>query len=140
MTRKVRAMEIREYTAFREDEIRRLYASVGWKAYTDNMSALEQGFGHSLLVMAAFEGGKLLGIIRVVGDGHTIVFLQDILVDPDHQRKGIGTALVQAVLDRYPAVRQIQLTADSTPESTAFYRSLGFTELAKIGCSGWMKC
>ena len=39
-------MEIREYTEYKEDEICRLYTAVGWKAYTENMSALQQGFGN----------------------------------------------------------------------------------------------
>lgn len=133
-------MEIREYTEYREEEILRLYSAVGWTAYTDNPRALEQGFRHSLLVLAAYEGDALIGLIRVVGDGSTIVFIQDLLVDPAHQRQGIATALVRAVLARYPDVRQVELVTDNTPETIAFYRSLGFTELSEIGCCGFMRC
>ena len=73
-------MEIREYIDFNIDEIRRLYSEVGWTAYTENMPALEQGYKNSMLVLAAYENGELLGIIRAVGDGATIVFIQDISV------------------------------------------------------------
>lgn len=90
--------------------------------------------------MAAYENDKLLGIIRVVGDGVTIVFIQDILVFPRVQHKGVGTALLKAVLDRYPEVRQIELTTDNTPKTVAFYRSLGFSEFSEIGCCGFMRC
>ena len=72
-------MEIKEYRKYCEDEILRLYASVGWTAYTDDPAALERGFRHSLLVLAAWEDGELAGLIRAVGDGATIVFIQDIL-------------------------------------------------------------
>ncbi len=133
-------MEIREYPGFNADEIRRLYSEVGWTAYTENMQALEQGYRNSLLVLAAYENDDLLGIIRVVGDGFTVVFVQDILVFPEKQRQGVGTALLKAVLDRYPEVRQIQLTTDHTPRTIAFYQSMGFTELSEIGCCGFMKC
>ena len=133
-------MEIREYTEYREEEILRLYSAVGWTAYTDNPDTLEQGFRHSLLTLAAYEGDALIGLIRVVGDGSTIVFIQDLLVDPAHQRQGIATALVRAVLARYPDVRQVELVTDNTPETIAFYRSLGFTELSEIGCCGFMRC
>ncbi len=133
-------MEIREYTEYREEEILRLYSAVGWTAYTDNPRALEHGFRHSLLVLAAYEGDVLVGLIRVVGDGFTIVFIQDILVDPAHQRQGIATALVRAVLARYPDVRQVELTTDNTPGTIAFYKSLGFTEFSEIGCCGFMRC
>ena len=73
-------MEIREYIDFNIDEIRRLYSEVGWTAYTENMPALEQGYKNSMTVLAAYEDDELLGIIRTVGDGFTIVFIQDILV------------------------------------------------------------
>ena len=132
-------MEIRAYTAYNEAEILPLYAQVGWTAYTQDPSALEQGFRHSLLVLAAYEQDALLGLIRVVGDGATVVLVQDLLVYPDKQRQGIGTALLKAVLERYSAVRQFQLVTDDTPKTIAFYRSLGFSDLASLGCRGFMK-
>lgn len=132
-------MEIREYVDFNTDEIKHLYSEVGWIAYTDNMPALEQGYKNSMLVLAAYEGDELLGIIRAVGDGFTIVFVQDILVFPEKQRQGVGTALLKAVLDRYPNVRQIELATDNTPKTVAFYKSLGFSEYSEIGCCGFMR-
>ena len=133
-------MEIREYTEYREEEIRRLYSAVGWTAYTEDMDTLRHGFERSLVTLAAYENGELLGILRAVGDGCTIVHIQDILVFPEKQRQGVGTALLEAVLERYPSVRQIQLTTDNTPQATAFYKSMGFTDLSEIGCCGFMKC
>ena len=132
-------MEIREYKDFNENEIRSLYDSVGWTAYTRDMPALEKGYRNSLLILAAYEGDQLAGIARAVGDGATIVFIQDILVKPDRQHQGIGTALLKAMLDRYANVRQIELTTDSRPETIAFYKSLGFSEFSQIGCSGFMR-
>ena len=132
-------MEIREYRVYQEEEILRLYTSVGWSAYTRQPQVLHQGLENSLLTLAAYEDQTLLGIIRCVGDGYTIVLIQDILVFPEHQRKGIGTALVKAMLERYAHVRQIQLATDNTPKTVAFYRSLGFREMSEIGCCGFMK-
>ncbi len=132
-------MEIKEYTEFKADEILRLYTQVGWTAYTENMPALEQGYKNSLLALAAYENEELLGIVRVVGDGATVILVQDLLVSPKKQRQGIGTALLKAVLDRYANVRQIQLVTDNTPKTVAFYRSLGFLELAELGCYGFMR-
>ena len=132
-------MEIREYKIFNEAEILRLYRSAGWTAYTDQPEVLRKGFENSMLTLAAYEGNQLLGIIRAVGDGHTIVFVQDILVFPEHQRKGIGSTLLQAILDRYSHVRQIELATDNTPKTIAFYKSMGFREMSEIGCCGFMK-
>lgn len=132
-------MEIREYRKYYEEEILRLYAGVGWTAYTEQPEALRRGFDSSLLMLAAYEGAELLGLIRVVGDGQTIVFVQDLLVFPEYQRKGVGSALLRAVLKRYENVRQIELATDDTPKTKAFYRSMGFRELSEIGCCGFMR-
>ena len=133
-------MEIKEYRAYNEADILRLYESVGWTAYTDHPEVLRKGFENSMLILAAYEGDQLLGIIRAVGDGYTVVFIQDILVFPEYQRKGIGSALLQAILDRYSHVRQIELATDNTPKTIAFYKSMGFRELSEIDCCCFMKC
>ncbi len=132
-------MEIKEYKTYNESEILDLYNSVGWIAYTKHPDALRKGFKNSMLTLAAYEGDKLLGIIRTVGDGETIVFVQDILVFPKYQRKGVGSALLQAILNRYSHVRQIELVTDNTPKTIAFYKSMGLNELSDIGCCGFMK-
>lgn len=132
-------MQIKEYTKFNFDEINKLYDAVGWTAYTDDMGSLEKGYENSLKILAAYEDDKLLGIIRAVGDGFTVVFIQDILVFPEEQGKGIGKALIKAMLDSYPNVRQIQLTTDIDPKTIAFYKSVGFIELSEIDCCGFMR-
>lgn len=132
-------MEIREYKEYNEEEIGCLYSAVGWVAYTQNLPALRKGYENSLLVLAAYEGDELLGIIRVVGDGVTVILVQDILVFPAHHRKGVGSALLKEVLDRYKNVRQIELVTDNTEKTIAFYHSMGFAELSQIGCCGFMK-
>ena len=132
-------MFICEYKQYIEQEILPLYASVGWTAYTDHPDVLRKGFENSMLTLAAYEDDQLLGVIRAVGDGHTIVFVQDILVFPEHQRKGIGSALLQAILDRYSHVRQIELATDNTAKTIAFYKSMGFREMSEIGCCGFMR-
>ena len=132
-------MDIREYKTYDETEILGLYASVGWTAYTEQPESLRRGFEASLLVLAAYEDGALVGLIRVVGDGQTIVFVQDILVHPSCQRRGIGTALLKEVLKRYSHVRQIELTTDDTPKTRAFYESVGFRTMASLGCCGFRK-
>lgn len=130
---------IEEYTEFNMDEIKSLYDAVGWKAYTDNMTRLMKGYKNSLKVLAAFRDDELIGIIRAVGDGLTIVFIQDILVMPNEQRKGVGKSLLRAMIDLYPEVRQIELVTDIDPKTIGFYKSLGFKELSEVGCCGFMR-
>ena len=132
-------MEIRKYTHYNENEILELYSSVGWTAYTDHPDSLRRGFENSLVILGVYTENDLVGILRAVGDGETIIFIQDILVHPDYQRRGIGTALLKEVLSRYSHVRQIQLATDNTEKTKAFYCSCGFRELSEIGCCGFMK-
>ena len=57
-------MTIKDYTEYKEAEILRLYAEVGWTAYTDAPDTLRKGFENSLLTLAAYEGTTLLGLVR----------------------------------------------------------------------------
>ena len=106
-----------------------LYASVGWTAYTREPERLERAFDGSTYVVGAWEADELIGVCRVLSDDASIIYVQDILVDPDHQRRGIGRELLKHVLNRYSHCRQKVLMTDDRPEQKAFYEALGFTRL-----------
>ena len=131
---------IRDYAAFDFNEIMNLYTSVGWTNYTDHPQMLEKAYKNSLCTLGAYTAqGRLVGIIRAVGDGASILFIQDIIVLPEFQRKGIGTDLLRAIIRRYPDVYQTELMTDNTDKTIAFYKSLGFTPATEFGCLGFMK-
>lgn len=132
-------MEIKSYTNFHLEEIVNLYRSVGWTNYLDRVDILERAFAHSLCVLGAYDGDSLVGFIRAVGDGQTIVFVQDIIVLPEYQRWGIGTQLLQAILDKYQNVYQLELLTDNTEKTKAFYRSLGLTASDELGCLAFIR-
>lgn len=132
-------MEIKKYENFRLEEIINLYQSVGWTNYLERFDILEEAYANSLCVLGAYDDDRLIGIIRAVGDGQTIVFVQDIIVLPEHQRKGIGTKLLKAVVDKYKYVYQMELLTDNTEKTKAFYRSVGFTASDDIGCVAFIK-
>ena len=106
-----------------------LYSSVGWSAYTRNPSRLQEAVRRSLLTATAWEDDRLVGLARVVGDAVSIIYLQDVLVHPSYQRRGIGRSLVVEVFSAFADVRQHVLLTDSEPGQTAFYTSLGFTDI-----------
>lgn len=81
---------------------------------------------------------ELVGIIRVVGDGHSIIYIQDILVLPAYQRKGIGRLLLKNVLEKYSQVYQKVLLTDDQPKTKQFYESMGFRTADKFGCVGFV--
>ena len=132
-------MVIRKYENFHLEEIINLYQSVGWTNYLERISVLEEAYANSLCVSGAYDNEKLVGIIRAVGDGQTIVFVQDIIVLPEYQRKGIGTKLLKAVMDKYHDVYQMELLTDNTEKTKAFYRSVGFTASDYIGCVAFIR-
>lgn len=106
-----------------------LYDSVGWTSYSRDPETCVRGLAGSLRLVTARVDGHLVGLARVVGDGATIAYLQDVLVCPEHQRLGIGRHLVEAVFAPFAAVRQHVLLTDAEPAQRAFYESLGFTEV-----------
>ena len=130
---------IKEYLKYNEQEILDLYNSVGWISYTKNPEMLKNAYAHSLKVYGAYENDKLLGIIRVVGDGYSVIFIQDILIKLEYQHKGIGTALLQRILDDYKDVYQKHLITDNTEKTIQFYRSLGFTMDIEMECRAFSK-
>ncbi len=132
-------MEIREYGPFRLEELLSLYGSVGWTAYTERPETLEAAVRRSLCVLGAYgPDGALAGLVRAVGDGASVLLAQDLLVRPEAQRQGVGTALMRALLARYPAVRQVLLLTDRTEKTLAFYRSLGLRPAGEQGCEAFL--
>lgn len=132
-------MGIRKKDAVSFEEIFPLYEAVGWTNYTTNPTMLKNALEHSLfLISARDEEGKLIGFLRAVGDGYSIVYIQDIIVLPEYQRQGIGTQLLRQTMEYFNKVYQIILTTDSELKTIAFYEANGFTALSKYGCTSFM--
>ena len=100
---------------------------------------LKSAYANSLKILGAYANGQLLGIIRVVGDGCSIVFIQDILVFPEYQHQGIGSALISKILALYQNVYQKSLLTDNTTKTIRFYQSAGFELDTDIGCRAFIK-
>src|SRR5699024_12750383 len=62
-----------------------LYKAVGWSNYYKKPSMLKKAYENSLYIIGAYLNEELIGVIRVVGDGSSIIYIQDILVSPKHQ-------------------------------------------------------
>ncbi|NQM93137.1 GNAT family N-acetyltransferase [Streptococcus suis] len=105
-----------------------IYDSVGWTNYTDRPTMLQKALEHSLLVLAAFDGDRLVG----VGDGHSIVFIQDILVLPTYQRQGIARQLLEQAIAYFPGIYQLHLLTDNTEKTRSFYEAIGFTAVDSL--------
>ena len=113
-----------------------LYQAVGWTNYTHQPEMLEQALSHSLVIYVALDGYAVVGLIRLVGDGFSSIFVQDLIVLPSYQRQGIGRSLMKEALEDYKDAYQVQLVTEQTEKNVGFYRSLGFEALSTYDCIG----
>ena len=111
-------------------ELADLYASVGWDAYLADPAALSAGVARSTYVVTARSEGRLIGLARGLSDDFSIFYLQDLLVHPDHQRKGIGRALLERCIARFTHVRQKVLLTDDEPHQHRLYEAAGYRDVA----------
>ena len=132
-------LQFTEYIHYDEKQILQLYASVGWYNYTDRRDMLRAAYSNSLYVLAAYDGDNLVGIIRAVGDGASIIFIQDLLVLPAYQRQGVGTKLVKRVMDKYKDAYQLVLLTEAIEKNIAFYQSLGLKRVDEYGCCAFIR-
>lgn len=124
-------IQYKENDRVEKEDLKQLYSSVGWSAYTNNLEVLDQAVNNSLAVITAWDNEKLVGLIRVVGDNYTIIYIQDILVHPDYQNKQIGTQLMNQMLQKYKTVRQKTLLTEDAPDVRHFYEKFGFSSCDK---------
>ena len=120
-------------------ELTELYASVGWSAYINDPERLYRAAKASLGLYTVWEDGMLTALLRCVGDGETILYVQDILVRPEHQRRGLGRTLLERAMRDFPTVRQKVLMTDDAPETAAFYRTCALRPAGEYGCAAWCR-
>lgn len=121
------------------EEIMNLYEDAEWYAYTKDRIRLKNAIDNSLKVLTAWDNHKLVGLIRVVGDNHTIIYIQDILVLKEYQGQGIGSKLLNLILEKYKSIRQIVLMTDNTKETIGFYKKNGMVDTAEYNGVAFVK-
>lgn len=118
-------IEVKELK-FDPEQIKNLYLDNKWYAYTNDLDSLYNGILNSTECLGAYIDNLLIGLIRVVSDKYTICFIQDILVFQEYHRQGIGTLLMNPILEKYGHCRQINLMTDNSEKTYNFYKKLGF--------------
>ncbi|WP_281863416.1 GNAT family N-acetyltransferase [Planomicrobium okeanokoites] len=109
-----------------KESLKSLYEDVEWFAYTKDLDQLAEAVAHSLYVLSIWDNDELIGLIRVVGDGLTIIYIQDILVLNRRQNKGIASELLRCVLEKFRDVRQKVLLTEEAADVRHFYEKNGF--------------
>ena len=88
------------------------------------------------LCFGAYEDGRQVGHARVVSDTASSSYLGDVFVVPEARGKGVGKALMEAVL-AHPAVRDVRRFALVTDDAHSLYEQFGFRPLDDV--HKWMQ-
>jgi GNAT superfamily N-acetyltransferase len=120
-------------------EIVHLYRAHGWTHASDPARlrvAIERS---SLSIVAVEDGDRVVGFARAMSDEAFAVYIADVLVAPDRQRRGIGRALVQAILDHYPPQRFHHQVLVAERGAEGFYRHLGLVPVGTYGLTAFIR-
>ena len=95
------------------------------------LQQVEKALNNGLFNVSAICDGKVFGIGRLVGDGAMYWYLQEIIVLPEYQGKGIGKSIVNRLIEYIKStavpgtIIYIGLTAVKGKEP--FYEKFGFS-------------
>ncbi|PIO98628.1 GNAT family N-acetyltransferase [Pleomorphomonas carboxyditropha] len=104
-------------------------------------TAAKVGLPNTVVGVVVRRGDHVVGMGRAVGDGLCYQIV-DIAVDPDHQGKGLGKAIVFSLMRELrklaPAEAYVSLIADG--DARHLYAQYGFspTAPASIGMAQWI--
>lgn len=117
------------------DDYRRLRVAAGLSAKSAEAAAA--GLPNTLFAVQIRKGDEVVGMGRVVGDGGLFYQVVDIAVEPGHQGRGLGKAIVERIVEHLrqtaPVGAYVSLIADG--EAWRLYAQYGFkpTAPASIG-------
>lgn len=110
------------------DEYLNVREQVNWKKLLEKQA--EQALQNSLLVVGAYDQDRLIGMGRIVGDGSVICYIQDLIVIPTYQHKGIGSIILKSLVDYVEEIRmpesEMMLCLMCAKGRETFYEKHGF--------------
>lgn len=113
----------------------RLAEAVGWQAHFDDH--LREASLRASIAGVVFDHvtAGVVGMARAVGDGLQYAYVQDVIVHPDYDGKGIATALVERLLQllQPPAGGELFVGLFASEEAAGIYESLGFGTVGSTG-------
>lgn len=126
------------------DDFNMLRRSVGWKGI--NKKRAKIGLENSTYIVVAENDNEPIGMARVISDGGYVSLITDVIVKPEYQRQGIGTKLMEYVMeyinnDLGDGENQL-ICLLSIKGKEPFYRKFGFiyrpNDINGAGMSQWI--
>lgn len=111
---------------FTPESLQRLFQSVRWESgnYPDKLA---RAMANSTAVVSAWDGDRLVGLVRALSDGETVAFLHYLLVDPAYQGQYIGDELMRRILAPMADLLYVKIMP-SDPATIPFYARYGFRQ------------
>lgn len=123
--------EIKIVDSWSEDEIVDLYKAGGWWKDCYNKSRLKDLIKNSFVFMVVVEkrSGRAVGMGRLLSDGVSDAYIQDLVVLPTYRGQGIGKQLVKKLVEYcyLKGIHWIGLIAE--PDQDEFYSKIGFKQM-----------
>lgn len=110
---------------FCEKDIERLFLSVNWLSGR-YPKRLIKALRSSSFVATAWDGDRLVGLVRALDDSEILAFLHYLLVDPEYQGQGIAGELIAMVKEQYKDYLYLNLMPEED-KNIAFYEKHGFS-------------
>lgn len=101
-----------------------LFSSVGWVS-AQYPTRLYKALMHSSTVITAWDGDRLIGLVRVLDDSELVAYIHYVLVHPDYHGQGIAETMVEMVKEKYKDYLYIELMPEER-KNAAFYEKHGF--------------
>ena len=118
---------INEFSGDMLERIAGFYVQAHWIAADDDPSFLLPALKGSTLVAGAFdENGTVIGCARVLSDGCSDAYIQDVFVDPAFRGQGIGSALINTLTLKLKESGVDWIGLVGEPGTEKFYSKLGW--------------
>jgi len=113
-------------TPTEEKELAKLYREAGWWDGQGDGEWIRQLPQRSALFLVARCQGQIVGMGRVIADGVSDGYLQDVFVTESFRKQKIGAELVRSLTAAATAMGLEWLLLIAAPGKTKFYESLGY--------------
>ena len=114
-----------------EDEIADLYRAGGWwrdEYRVEEIRHLIRG-SFAFAVAVEKETGRAIGMGRILSDGVSDAYIQDLVVLPEFRKAGVGAGIVSALVKRCQERGLAWIALIAEPDSEEFYKPLGFLRM-----------
>lgn len=117
-----------EINSISDSEYLDIRKKVDWKTLLPMQA--KKALDNSLYIVGAYENNKLIGMGRIVGDGAVICYIQDLIVIPEYQQKGVGSRILNQLISYVEQLRlensQMMLCLMCAKGREGFYEAHGF--------------